>query len=250
MEVTAEPHVALSGPGYDPTVPANRETDLGLRERKKLRTRMTLIEAAMDLCLRQGYEQTTVDQIAAAAEVSPRTYSRYFATKEAVFLSLLEELSDQIALELQDLPLGTGPVEALRAAHVGVLTRVATGRIGSLTSDRVVLILRVINSADALRQGAFEFKSPAVMAALGTLMGVGPDDRRMLLGLSVFSAIIIAACGDLVADTDGMPLGPLLMIERLNRAFEQVAGFAGEIFTASAVPAAGGHAVADVPANV
>ena len=57
----------------------------GLRERKKQRTRATLISAAVKLCLEQGYEHTTVDQIAAAAEVSPRTFSRYFATKDAVY---------------------------------------------------------------------------------------------------------------------------------------------------------------------
>jgi hypothetical protein len=68
-----------------------------------------------------------------------------------------------------------------------------------------------------------------------------------LLGLSVFSAIIIAACGDLVEDSDGMPLGPLLMIERLNRACEQVAGFAGQIFAASPGQQTAGD---DIPANV
>jgi AcrR family transcriptional regulator len=231
---------------------ANRETDLGLRERKKLRTRASLIDAAMDLCLRQGYELTTVDQIAAAAEVSPRTYSRYFATKEAVFLTLLEELSEQVASELDGLPRGIGPVEALRAAHIAVLTKIAAGRVGALTSDRVVLILRVINGANALRQSAFDFKSPGVLVALSALTGIPSDDRRLLLGLSVFSAIIIAACGDLIADTDGMPLGPLLMIERINQACEQVAGFAGEIFTASADQVAADDALggADIPANV
>lgn len=225
----------------------NRETDLGLRERKKLRTRAILIDAALELCLRQGYEQTTVDQIAAAAEVSPRTYSRYFATKEAVFLTLLEDLSDAVAAEVYRLPRGIGPVEALRAAHIAVLTKAAAGQVDGFTSERVVLTLRVINGADALRQGAFEFRSSAVLAALAELMGVGVDDRELLLGLSVFAAIIIAACGDLVDDIDGMPLGPLLMIERLNAACEQVAGFAGKIFTASleqAVPAD------DMPANV
>ena len=51
------------------------EAVLGLRERKKLRTRATLIDAAV-VCNRQGFERTTVDQIAAIADVSPRTFSR------------------------------------------------------------------------------------------------------------------------------------------------------------------------------
>ena len=58
----------------------------GLRELKKLRTRAVLVDAAMDLCLKQGYQHTTVEQIAASADVSPRTFSRYFPTKDAVFL--------------------------------------------------------------------------------------------------------------------------------------------------------------------
>lgn len=226
---------------------ASREPDLGLRERKKQRTRAILIDAALELCLRQGYEQTTVDQIASVAEVSPRTYSRYFATKEAVFLTLLEDLSEQIAAEVRQLPRGIGPIEALRAAHIAVLTKSAAGQIDGFTSDRVVLTLRVINSADALQQGAFEFKSPAVQAALAELMGVEPDDRQLLLGLSVFSAIVLAACGDLVEDTDGMPLGPLLMIERLNQACEQVAGFAGQMFLTRPGQQPAGD---DFPANV
>lgn len=67
-------------------------SELGLRERKKQRTRATLINAAVQLCLEQGYEKTTVDQIAAAADVSSRTFSRYFATKDAVYLALLDAL--------------------------------------------------------------------------------------------------------------------------------------------------------------
>lgn len=229
---------SLSRTGYHPRVAAaNRETDLGLRERKKQRTRTTLIDAALQLCLRQGYETTTVDQIAALAEVSPRTYSRYFATKEAVFLTLLEELSEEIALELRRLPRGIGPLEALRAAHVSVLTRTAAGGVGRLTSERVVLILRIINSADALRQSAFDFRNDSVVAALADQMGVPADDQRMLLGLSLFSAIIIAACGDLVADDDGTALGPLVMADRLNRACRHVAGFAGELFSTDNAPA-------------
>jgi AcrR family transcriptional regulator len=57
-----------------------------LRERKKAKTRQLLQEQALRLFREQGYERTTVEQIADAAEVSPSTFFRYFPTKEDVVL--------------------------------------------------------------------------------------------------------------------------------------------------------------------
>src|SRR3712207_9530792 len=59
-------------------------TPAGLRERKKQRTREAIVRKAMALFRRRGYEATTIADIAAAADIAPRTFFAYFATKEAV----------------------------------------------------------------------------------------------------------------------------------------------------------------------
>lgn len=191
----------------------------GLRERKKQRTRATLIDAAVELCLRQGYEQTTVDQIAAAADVSPRTFSRYFATKDAVVMTLVDDLVEAVNVELLTLARDIPILEALRLAHVRVLTRAATGSVGRLNDERVVLMLRIINASPALRSAATEMREHP-MAALADRMGVGFEDKRLILVSAVWSSIIVTACGDLVDDSDGVRLGAQAMIDRINEAFD------------------------------
>lgn len=201
----------------------------GLRERKKQRTRATLIDAAMDLCLRQGYESTTVEHIAAAADVSPRTFSRYFTTKDAVFLTLIEDYSHEVALELETVPADVGPLEAIRQAHVAVLTRVAQRQVGRMTTDRIILMLRIINASDALKQAASDFKHDHTEVVIAKRMGVDVEDRRRRLVSAIFASIIVTACGDLIADTDSVRLGPLVMVERLDEAFGHVAQFAADL---------------------
>ena len=207
-----------------------------------MRTRATLIDAAMELCLKQGYEQTTVEQIAAAADVSPRTFSRYFATKDAVFMTLIADYVEEVVGELEAVPFDVGPLEAMRTAHVAVLTRVASRPLaGRLTNDRIVLMLRVINTSDSLRQAAFDFKHDPTQVLIAKRMGLQVGDRKVRLLSAIFSATIVTACGDLVADVDGAPLGPNVMIDRLGEAFAQVAEFTADL----AAPAGSAESVTD-----
>ena len=85
-----------------------------LRERKKARTRASIREHALRLFRERGYDATTVDQIAAAAEVSPSTFFRYFPTKEDVVLR--DDLDDRILEAFARQPASLTPVAAVRAA--------------------------------------------------------------------------------------------------------------------------------------
>jgi AcrR family transcriptional regulator len=86
----------------------------GLRERKKARTRASLREHALRLFREQGYQATTVEQIAAAAEVSPSTFFRYFPTKEDLVLQ--DDMDVRLIAALERQPPGLGAVAAVRAA--------------------------------------------------------------------------------------------------------------------------------------
>jgi len=86
----------------------------GLRERKKARTRASLREHALRLFREQGYHATTVEQIAAAAEVSPSTFFRYFPTKEDLVLQ--DDMDTRMIEALERQPAGLSPVAAVRAA--------------------------------------------------------------------------------------------------------------------------------------
>ena len=98
---------------------ASQDKPCGLRERKKARTRAAIREHALRLFHEQGYQRTTVEQIAAAAEVSPSTFFRYFPTKEDL---VLQDVMDTRMLEaFERQPTGLSPVAAIRGAIREVL---------------------------------------------------------------------------------------------------------------------------------
>jgi AcrR family transcriptional regulator len=91
----------------------------GLRERKKARTRASIREHALRLFREQGYQRTTVEQIAAAAEVSPSTFFRYFPTKEDLILQ--DDMDTRMVDAFERQPAGLGAIAAIRAATKEVI---------------------------------------------------------------------------------------------------------------------------------
>ncbi|MFG2551653.1 TetR/AcrR family transcriptional regulator [Streptomyces sp. NPDC048581] len=100
-----------------PMTPARRSplTDrpqLGLRERKKIKTRTAIRDATYALIQEQGYDATTIEQIAERAEVSPSTVFRYFPTKEDIVLT--DEYDPILLAELRKRPADEPWMESLR----------------------------------------------------------------------------------------------------------------------------------------
>jgi AcrR family transcriptional regulator len=200
------------------------DSALGLRERKKQRTRATLIDAAIELCERQGFEQTTVEQIAAIADVSPRTFSRYFATKEAVCLALVDNAVDLAAVELARQPEGLNHLEALYRSYVTMYRNTKNAGIGELTASRLLCTLQIIMSSPTLGQAAMEFRPHGVNVALANRMGVGLDDRGLRLVAAVWASIIMTALADLGRATDWQGIGIEDAVGRIEATFAQFTG--------------------------
>jgi AcrR family transcriptional regulator len=87
----------------------------GLRERKKQQTRQAIHRAAMGLFAERGFDATTIADIAAAADIAPRTFFSYFASKEEVVFAGFEELYADFDRVLRERPPGMTALEALRA---------------------------------------------------------------------------------------------------------------------------------------
>ncbi|MEU1164254.1 TetR/AcrR family transcriptional regulator [Streptomyces sp. NPDC090075] len=85
-----------------------------LRERKKQRTRDTLLRSALELFVTQGYERTTVDEIAESVDVSQRTFFRYFASKEEVAFFVPRITEAHYVEAVRGRPAEETPLEALR----------------------------------------------------------------------------------------------------------------------------------------
>ena len=109
--------------GYTPAMSSTAPASVGLRERKKLRRREQITEAALRLFAERGFDGVTIDEIAHVADVSRRTFFRYFARKEDVLIAWKQQMADELRAALAGRPSGEPPLEAVHRA----LAEVAAG---------------------------------------------------------------------------------------------------------------------------
>jgi AcrR family transcriptional regulator len=161
----------------------------GLRERKKAKTRAAIQQHALRLFMAQGYAETTVEQIAAAAEVSQSTFFRYFATKEETVL--YDQLDPVMIASFIDQPAELSPLAAVRGALHDVFANLPSEQ-SELELGRQKLIAAVpelrIAAMDQFRTGM-----ALLTTAAAQRMGLSPDDFNVRVWSGAVIGVAFAA---------------------------------------------------------
>lgn len=160
------------------TVPAG-ETRASLRERKKLATRRSLRRAALDLVTDRGFAHVTVEDIAAAADVSPRTFFNYFPTKEAALFGADPDRIAVLRERVARLAPGEPALTALRLVMVDDARAVAD-ELGELGGDPAGWLRRMKSAhADpqlrAARAAQMAMVERAIADGLAERLGTDPE---------------------------------------------------------------------------
>lgn len=167
-----------------------------LRERKKAKTRAAIQRSALRLFQEQGYEATTVEQIAEAAEVSPSTFFRYFPTKEDV--ALYDDLDPMLIAAFEAQPADLSPIQALRMAMRTVFSAMPPDE-----AERQWERSHLIMSVPELRMrmlDQFTDLNSLVTQLVAKRSGRRPDDLRAL----AYSGAIIGALFATLFEGEGL----------------------------------------------
>jgi AcrR family transcriptional regulator len=147
---------------------------VGLREQKKQKTLAALQRAALDLVTAHGFDNVTIDDIAAAAEVSKTTFYRYLATKEDALLANRAEKLEYLRIALAAQPPDAPPLEAVRAAVGEVAQRyqhdrrqmLALAKITRVTPSLAARTLEYDAASEELLREYFARRDPDGAASL------------------------------------------------------------------------------------
>lgn len=166
---------------------------LPLRERKKLKTRRAIQEHALRLFEDRGYDATTVEQIAEAAEVSPSTFFRYFPTKEDVVLT--DEYDPLIGALFQARPADEEILTVLEVVMGQVL-----GELYEQDSALLLTRIRLIQRVPALRARSWDQAQhdthSMLVRLMGERLGRDPGDPE----LRMFAAAVMGVLQEVVMD--------------------------------------------------
>lgn len=163
-----------------------------LRAQKKENTRQALVEAAWALFRDKGYDATTIEEIADAAQVAKRTYFRYFPTKEAI---VFHRAAERLALLESLLSAGPRGMPTVRRALLEIARHFAEDR------DEVVEQYRLVESTPslAMTEGEIDRKwIAAIGVALTTDRTAAGQRRARVLAGALFGAMR-ATLGEWVA---------------------------------------------------
>ncbi|MFG2041183.1 TetR/AcrR family transcriptional regulator [Dactylosporangium sp. NPDC048998] len=170
---------------------------MSLRELKRQRTRQALVDAAIELFERDGYEQTTIAGIAAAAEIGTRTFFGYFATKEELLFPESDVRVRAAVAEIAARGPQDGPAEVLLRAlqRVGDDSDDLTGRLAALR-------LRLIHEVPAVRGRALQMQLDAQQEIARHLAAAFPDELDPVTAAALVGAFVGAVTGALQALLD------------------------------------------------
>lgn len=147
-----------------------------LVDRRRRLMRDELRGIALELFLEHGFDEVTVDDIAAAAGASQRTFFRYFATKDEIVLDLARRLDQRLLDALDSRPPEEGPLAALRQAYR------LTSHVEAGDRTRVVQLARILSATPALRaraHGEHVGLVDEITERLASRSGLRPSDRSM-----------------------------------------------------------------------
>jgi AcrR family transcriptional regulator len=188
--MSENPAMASSGraPDHLPDVPA-AGTFAGLRERKKQKTRDAIQREAMRLFQEQGYEATTIEQIAAAVDISPSTFFNYFPTKEDVVFN--DPYDPMLISMFRARP---------RDESLGIAVRrtIVEGLATAFQHDREIILgrARLMMGVPALRARIWEEleRSQVLLCTvIAERIGCDPDDFELRVTTMMMMGAIFAA---------------------------------------------------------
>lgn len=179
-----------------------------LRERKKAQTRTAIVAAAIDLFERKGYDATTIDDIAEAADVSPRTFFRYFDSKVEVVMEQRKDPSNDLGAQLADRPAEESPIEALCNVMCDALGRLVEDNPLFVRQMRVMLGTPTLH---ALAREHFNEHEHEFVDEVARRLDLPEDDLRVHVIAAALSNMIWTVVSRWVAES-GSPERLLEMI--------------------------------------